>query len=160
MAARFGVAASTVVKSSQRYRAIGSVAPGKSTTLLTILGLVRSWSGRLSLDGAELGWDAAEIVKKGIAIVPEGRRVFASVTIDENLQMGAEARRSTWAEYGDELDRISTTFPVLKEGRHDGGGVLSGGQQQMLAMGRALMARPHYLLMDEPSKGLSPVMLA
>jgi len=139
---------------------LGSNGAGKSTTLLTILGLVRSWSGRVSLDGEELGKsDTAEIVRRGIAIVPEGRRIFAPLTIEENLRMGAEARRSTSAEYDDDLDRMFTMFPVLKERRHDVGGVLSGGQQQMLAIGRALMARPRYLLMDEPSMGLSPVLV-
>jgi branched-chain amino acid transport system ATP-binding protein len=139
---------------------LGSNGAGKSTTLLTILGLVRSWSGRVSLDGTELGKaDTAEIVRRGIAIVPEGRRIFAPLTIEENLRMGAEARRSTAVDYNDDLDRIFAMFPVLKERRHDVGGVLSGGQQQMLAIGRALMARPRYLLMDEPSMGLSPVMV-
>lgn len=139
---------------------LGSNGAGKSTTLLTILGLVRSWSGRVSLDGNELGKsDTAEIVRRGIAIVPEGRRIFAPLTIEENLRMGAEARRSSAAEYDDDLDRMFTMFPVLKERRHDVGGVLSGGQQQMLAIGRALMARPRYLLMDEPSMGLSPVLV-
>ena len=139
---------------------LGSNGAGKSTTLLTILGLVRSWSGRVSLDGEELGKsDTAEIVRRGIAIVPEGRRIFAPLTIEENLRMGAEARRSSAAEYDDDLDRMFTMFPVLKERRHDVGGVLSGGQQQMLAIGRALMARPRYLLMDEPSMGLSPVLV-
>ena len=138
---------------------LGSNGAGKSTTLLTILGLVRSWSGSVSLDGQQLGSDTAEIVRRGIAIVPEGRRIFAPLTIEENLRMGAEARRSTSAEYQDDLDRMFTMFPVLKERRHDVGGVLSGGQQQMLAIGRALMARPRYLLMDEPSMGLSPVLV-
>jgi branched-chain amino acid transport system ATP-binding protein len=139
---------------------LGSNGAGKSTTLLTILGLVRSWSGRVSLDGKELGkFDTAEIVRRGIAIVPEGRRIFAPLSIEENLRMGAEARRSTKADYEDDLDRIFAMFPVLRERRHDVGGVLSGGQQQMLAIGRALMARPRYLLMDEPSMGLSPVMV-
>ena len=138
---------------------LGSNGAGKSTTLLTILGLVRSWSGSVSLDGQQLGSDTAEIVRRGIAIVPEGRRIFAPLTIEENLRMGAEARRSTSVEYQDDLDRMFTMFPVLKERRHDVGGVLSGGQQQMLAIGRALMARPRYLLMDEPSMGLSPVLV-
>ncbi|WP_422033500.1 ABC transporter ATP-binding protein [Reyranella sp.] len=138
---------------------LGSNGAGKSTTLLTILGLVRSWSGTVSLDGQQLGSDTAEIVRRGIAIVPEGRRIFAPLTIEENLRMGAEARRSTSVEYQDDLDRMFTMFPVLKERRHDVGGVLSGGQQQMLAIGRALMARPRYLLMDEPSMGLSPVLV-
>ena len=126
---------------------LGSNGAGKSTTLLTILGLVRSWSGSVSLDGQQLGSDT------------EGRRIFAPLTIEENLRMGAEARRSTSVEYQDDLDRMFTMFPVLKERRHDVGGVLSGGQQQMLAIGRALMARPRYLLMDEPSMGLSPVLV-
>ena len=138
---------------------LGSNGAGKSTTLLTILGLVRSWSGSVSLDGQQLGSDTAEIVRRGIAIVPEGRRIFAPLTIEENLRRGAEARRSTSVEYQDDLDRMFTMFPVLKERRHDVGGVLSGGQQQMLAIGRALMARPRYLLMDEPSMGLSPVLV-
>ena len=138
---------------------LGSNGAGKSTTLLTILGLVRSWSGSVSLDGQQLGSDTAEIVRRGIAIVPEGRRIFAPLTIEENLRMGADARRSTSVEYQDDLDRMFTMFPVLKERRHDVGGVLSGGQQQMLAIGRALMARPRYLLMDEPSMGLSPVLV-
>ncbi len=139
---------------------LGSNGAGKSTTLLSILGLIRTWSGKISLDGSDLRRsDAAEIVRRGIAIVPEGRRIFAPLTIEENLRMGAEARRSSAAEYAEDLARIFDMFPVLKERRRDVGGVLSGGQQQMLAIGRALMTRPRYLLMDEPSMGLSPVMV-
>jgi branched-chain amino acid transport system ATP-binding protein len=139
---------------------LGSNGAGKSTTLLTILGLVRTSTGEISLEGRDIGrCDTSDIVRRGIAIVPEGRRIFAPLTIEENLRMGAEARRSTGAEYVDDLERIFSMFPVLKERRHDVGGVLSGGQQQMLAIGRALMSRPRYLLMDEPSMGLSPVMV-
>jgi len=138
---------------------LGSNGAGKSTTLLTILGLVRCRQGRVLLDGKDMTRsDTADLVRKGIAIVPEGRRIFAPLTIEENLRTGAEARRSTRAEYAEDLEKIFTMFPVLGQRRHDVGGVLSGGQQQMLAIGRALMTRPRYLLMDEPSMGLSPLL--
>ncbi|MFZ5820469.1 MAG: ABC transporter ATP-binding protein [Chloroflexota bacterium] len=138
---------------------IGANGAGKSTTLRTITGMLKPREGHVRLEGDELSrYKAHEIVYKGIAMVPEGRRVFARMTVTENLEMGAYSRDNKKA-IADDLDRVFTLFPRLKERHSQVAGTLSGGEQQMLATGRALMAHPRILLMDEPSMGLAPVLV-
>jgi branched-chain amino acid transport system ATP-binding protein len=135
---------------------LGGNASGKSTTMKTILGLVRPSEGSISFRGQPIhNAPTNQIVKRGIAPVPEGRRVFPRMTILENLEMGRYTRRAEpgWA---DELDRVFGLFPILKERRSQLAGTMSGGEQQMLAIGRALMTRPALLCLDEPSMGLAP----
>jgi len=135
---------------------LGGNASGKSTTMKTILGLVRPTEGSVTFRGEPIhALRTAEIVRRGIAPVPEARRVFPKMTVLENLEMGRYTRRHEpgWDE---ELDRVFGLFPVLRDRRHQLGGTMSGGEQQMLAIGRALMTRPALLCMDEPSMGLSP----
>ena len=140
---------------------LGGNAAGKSTTLKTILGMVRPSAGSVELDQERIDRLATEdIVRRGIALVPESRRIFARMTVWENLAMGAYTRRQApGGEFAADLDRVYTLFPRLKERTAQHGGTLSGGEQQMLAIGRALMARPRLLLMDEPSMGLAPVLV-
>lgn len=138
---------------------IGGNGAGKSTTLRTITGSMKPLEGAVRLEGEDLApFKPHEIVYKGIAMVPEGRRIFGRLTVAENLDMGAYTRRSR-QEIEADMDRIYTLFPRLKERRSQVAGTLSGGEQQMLATGRALMARPRILLMDEPSMGLAPVLV-
>jgi branched-chain amino acid transport system ATP-binding protein len=138
---------------------IGANGAGKSTTLRTITGLLKPRMGKVTLNGENLGAHKAhDLVFKGIAMVPEGRGIFARLTVTENLDMGAFSRTSK-AEYEKDVDRVFSLFPRLKERRHQVAGTLSGGEQQMLATGRALMAHPSILLMDEPSMGLAPVLV-
>ena len=136
---------------------IGSNGAGKSTTLRTISGVLRPRHGSVWLEGRRVDTlPAHEIVKLGLAQAPEGRRVFSRMTVYENLQMGAFSRKD--AVLHDEVARVFDLFPRLKERRSQAAGTLSGGEQQMLAMGRALMAAPKVLLLDEPSMGLSPIL--
>jgi branched-chain amino acid transport system ATP-binding protein len=138
---------------------IGANGAGKSTTLRTITGMLKPREGHIRLDAEELSvYKPHEIVFKGIAMVPEGRRIFARLNVTENLEMGAYSRNNK-QEIADDLDRIFTLFPRLKERHNQVAGTLSGGEQQMLATGRAMMARPRILLMDEPSMGLAPVLV-
>jgi branched-chain amino acid transport system ATP-binding protein len=135
---------------------LGGNASGKSTTMKTILGLVRPASGTVTFRGEPIHTlRTSEIVRRGVAPVPEARRVFPRMTVLENLEMGRYTRRREpgWEA---ELDRVFSLFPVLKERRSQLAGTMSGGEQQMLAIGRALMANPRLLCMDEPSMGLSP----
>ena len=137
---------------------LGANGAGKTTTLKTISGLLTPRSGDCSLEGKSvIGMPAHEIVKRGIAHVPEGRRIFNRLTVIENLRMGAYARKDDGAEQ--DLEAVFTLFPRLKERREQVAGTLSGGEQQMLAIGRALMTRPRVLLLDEPSMGLAPVLV-
>jgi branched-chain amino acid transport system ATP-binding protein len=137
---------------------LGGNASGKSTTLKTALGLVRPRSGRVELDGEDVTERApAYRIRRGMAIVPENRRVFAPMTVAENLEMGAHLRED--GDVDETRERVHALFPRLYERRTQLAGTLSGGEQQMLAMGRALMSRPRLLLMDEPSMGLSPALV-
>ncbi len=135
---------------------IGANGAGKSTFLKALTGLLPPKAGEIGFDGQRIDrMDAADIVKLGIAMVPEGRRLFPSLSVEENLQMGALSRRTgAW-----NLDRVYQLFPVLKEKRHQPSTALSGGQQQMVAIGRALMSNPRLLLCDEISLGLAPVVI-
>jgi branched-chain amino acid transport system ATP-binding protein len=138
---------------------IGANGAGKTTTLKAITGLVRSSGGRIVHDGVDLaGMKPHQIARRSLALVPEGRGVFSQLTIEENLAMGAYARRDR-AGIAADVDRAFTLFPRLKERRTQVAGTLSGGEQQMLAIGRALMSRPRLLLLDEPSMGLAPLMV-
>ncbi len=138
---------------------IGANGAGKSTTLRTISGLMRPQHGSVLLDGEEISEvPAFEIVTRGVSMVPEGRGVFSRLTVSENLEMGAFQRRDREKIEAD-MERSFTLFPRLKERLTQVAGTLSGGEQQMLATARALMARPRLLLMDEPSMGLAPVLV-
>ena len=138
---------------------IGANGAGKSTTLKTISGLVRPRHGTVRLAGEDLAeYPAHEIVSKGISQVPEGRGVFARLSVMENLDMGAYVRDDP-KQIAEDVERVFSVFPRLKERRKQVAGTLSGGEQQMLAMGRAMMARPKILLMDEPSMGLAPILV-
>jgi branched-chain amino acid transport system ATP-binding protein len=137
---------------------LGGNASGKSTTLKTALGLVRPRSGGVELDGEDVtDKPTAYRIKRGMAIVPENRRVFAPMTVAENLEMGAHLRDDDGID--ETRERVHALFPRLYERRAQLAGTLSGGEQQMLAMGRALMSRPRLLLMDEPSMGLAPALV-
>lgn len=138
---------------------IGGNGAGKSTSLNTISGLLKPRHGSVKLNGENLaGFKAHEIVAKGVVQVPEGRRIFARLTVNENLEMGAFILKDK-KQYTENLERVFSLFPRLKERRTQVGGTLSGGEQQMLAMGRAMMASPTVLLLDEPSMGLAPVLV-
>ncbi len=137
---------------------LGGNASGKSTTLKTILGIVQPRSGRVLLDGEDVSrWSVARRIGHGIAIVPENRRLFGDMTVRENLELGAVLRHGEALH--EDFDRVHTLFPRLHERADQLAGTLSGGEQQMVAMGRALMSRPRLLLMDEPSMGLSPALV-
>jgi branched-chain amino acid transport system ATP-binding protein len=136
---------------------LGGNASGKSTTLKTILGIVRPKAGTVELDGEDVtGKNTSYRIRRGMAIVPENRRLFAPMTVLENLQMGAYLEKSSFDE---QLEMVLGLFPVLKDRRKQLAGTLSGGEQQMVAMGRALMSKPKLLLMDEPSMGLAPILV-
>lgn len=138
---------------------IGGNGAGKTTTLRSITGIMKPLEGQVRLEGEDLApFKAHEIVYKGIAMVPEGRRIFARLNVAENLEMGAYSRNSK-QEIASDMERVYSLFPRLRERRSQVAGTLSGGEQQMLATGRALMARPRLLLMDEPSMGLAPVLV-
>ena len=151
------------VEQAEIVTLIGGNGAGKSTTLKTITGLLRPRQGNVVFEGEDLGrYKAHEVVFKGVAMVPEGRGIFARLTTEENLDMGAyhrSADRAQKAAIAEDLDRVFVLFPRLKERRSQLAGTLSGGEQQMLATGRALMARPKLLLMDEPSMGLAPILV-
>lgn len=137
---------------------IGSNGAGKSTTLRAISGLVKPTSGRIHIQGDDItGLTPDRIVSKGITLVPEGRRVFADLTVLENLKIGAYLRNDN--EINDDIKWVYDLFPRLKERNWQAAGTLSGGEQQMLAVGRALMSRPKMIMMDEPSLGLAPVIV-
>jgi branched-chain amino acid transport system ATP-binding protein len=138
---------------------IGANGAGKTTTLRTISGLLKPREGSVKMNGEDLiAYPAHALVYKGIAMVPEGRGVFSQLSVEENLEMGAYSRTDKDA-IRDDMEKIFTLFSRLKERRRQVAGTLSGGEQQMLATGRAMMARPKLLLMDEPSMGLAPILV-
>ena len=138
---------------------IGANGAGKSTTLRAICNQVPAASGKIYFEGEDItGLPTVDIVKKGITLVPEGRRIFSNLTVMENLQMGAYARKDK-AGINQDLQKVFDIFPRLKEREWQVAGTLSGGEQQMLAIGRALMSRPRLLMMDEPSLGLAPLLV-
>jgi len=147
------------VKAGEIVTLIGANGAGKSTTLRTVSGLLAPKNGAVSFLGENIaGTPAHEIVKRGISQVPEGRRIFAEMSVQENLEMGAFTRKDK-AGVAQDFDIVYNRFPRLKERRKQQAGTLSGGEQQMLAMGRALMSRPKLLLLDEPSMGLAPLLI-
>jgi branched-chain amino acid transport system ATP-binding protein len=147
------------VEQAEIVSLIGGNGAGKSTTLKIISGVLRPRHGAVRLSGEDLNrYKSSEIVIKGIIQVPEGRRIFARLTVTENLEMGAFTQNDK-QKFNTNMDKVFLLFPRLKERRRQLGGTLSGGEQQMLAMGRALMANPKVLLMDEPSMGLAPVLV-
>jgi branched-chain amino acid transport system ATP-binding protein len=150
---------SLTVEKGEIVTLIGANGAGKSTTLRTICGLLKPREGHVRFDGEDMAaYKPHDIIFKGMSMVPEGRRIFARLTVSENLEMGAYSRKRG-PEIAKDLERVFTLFPRLKERRSQVGGTLSGGEQQMLATGRALMAHPRLLLMDEPSMGLAPVLV-
>jgi len=147
------------VREGELVSLIGSNGAGKTTTMKAITGLLPLGGGHIELAGKTIdGQGPWDLVQQGLAMVPEGRGVFTRMTIVENLQMGAYIR-DDHAAIAEDIERVFTTFPRLKERRDQLAGTMSGGEQQMLAMGRALMSRPKVLLLDEPSMGLSPIMV-
>ena len=147
------------IGSGQLVSLIGTNGAGKTTLLKTLAGVMRSSAGSVSLFGVDVTSAAPDRrVRAGLSLVPEGRQVFAPLSIEDNLRLGAYTRKD--AARADDLDRMYALFPVLKEKRRLPAGNLSGGQQQMLAIARALMARPKVLLLDEPSMGLAPLLVA
>ena len=147
------------VKNGELVCLIGANGAGKTTTLKGICGLLPVREGTIGYAGSDItGKPAFELVRRGLAMVPEGRGVFGALTIEENLQMGAYARSDS-AGVRDDIEHVFTLFPRLKERRRQTAGTMSGGEQQMLAMGRALMSKPKLLLLDEPSMGLAPLMV-
>jgi branched-chain amino acid transport system ATP-binding protein len=147
------------IREGELVSLLGGNASGKSTTLKTILGLVQPRNGSVEFRGEEVtGHNTSYRIRQGMAIVPENRRLFGPMTVLENLEMGAYLIRDTKGRK-DDFERVYTLFPLLHERRSQLAGTLSGGEQQMVAMGRALMARPKLLLMDEPSMGLAPILV-
>jgi len=147
------------VRQGELVTLIGANGAGKTSTLKALAGLLRPAAGRIHYNGAEItARPAHELVQRGLALVPEGRGVFGLLTVEENLDMGAYSRRDR-AEIAADFERIYGVFPRLAERRRQRAGTLSGGEQQMLAIGRALMSRPRLLLLDEPSMGLAPLMV-
>jgi branched-chain amino acid transport system ATP-binding protein len=147
------------VPSGKIVTLVGANGAGKSTTLKSIVGLVKPKSGSINYEGTDLTKLNTELmVKKGIALVPEGRKVFADLTVLENLKIGAYTRKDH-AGIVEDLEKVYSLFPRLKERTWQAAGTLSGGEQQMLAIGRALMSRPKLIMMDEPSLGLAPIIV-
>ena len=136
---------------------IGANGAGKSTTLRAISGLVKPQSGKILFNDEDItGMDSAQIVKRGITLVPEGRRIFPNLTVYENIRIGAYLRKSDWVK---DVDWVYSLFPRLQERSWQAAGTLSGGEQQMLAVARALISRPKLIMMDEPSLGLAPLII-
>jgi len=147
------------VRSGELVCLLGANGAGKSSTLRTISGLLRPRAGRIVFDGTDIhGREPSDVLRAGIAHCPEGRHVFPYLTVRENLTMGAYGRRDAAAVAAD-LERVYAHFPILADRRRQAAGTLSGGEQQMLAIGRALMARPRLIMFDEPSLGLAPTIV-
>jgi branched-chain amino acid transport system ATP-binding protein len=147
------------VKKGEIIALIGGNGAGKTTTLYTLTGILKPKNGKVLFDGIEIQRKQTEdIVRMGFALVPEGRQVFGKLTVSENLRMGAYSLKDN-AEYNRRLEEVFTLFPRLKERIHQQSGTLSGGEQQMLAMGRAMMQGPRFLALDEPSMGLAPIVV-
>ena len=145
------------VKQGEIVTLIGANGAGKSSTLRAIAGLVKPYGGSISFEGEDItAADPTEIVKRGVTLVPEGRRIFADLTVLENLKIGAYLRHD---DLKDDIEWVYSLFPRLKERSWQPGGTLSGGEQQMLAVARALMSRPKLIMMDEPSLGLAPIIV-
>jgi branched-chain amino acid transport system ATP-binding protein len=150
---------SLVVRKGEIVTLIGSNGAGKTTVLNTVSGVLKSRRGRIDFEGTRIDcFSPHRIVRMGISQVPEGRKIFARLTVTENLEMGAFVRSDT-KEIGKDMEGVFELFPRLRERRRQIAGTLSGGEQQMLATARALMARPHLLLLDEPSMGLAPLLV-
>jgi branched-chain amino acid transport system ATP-binding protein len=146
------------VPDGQIVALLGANGAGKSTTLRTITGIVKPSEGEIMLDEDSLvGLRSFQVVQRGIAMVPEGRRVFTNLSVSENLRLGAYARQDA-DKIGQDIEDVFSLFPRLKEREKQSAGTLSGGEQQMLALGRALMSKPRLLMIDEPSLGLAPVL--
>ncbi|MGI8682928.1 MAG: ABC transporter ATP-binding protein [Mycobacteriales bacterium] len=151
---------SFTVEAGQVVTLIGTNGAGKTTTLRTLSGLLRPRTGEVRFEGERIDGEAAHrIVARGMAHAPEGRHIFPLMTIAENLELGAYTRSDGTAGVRADIDRVHDLFPVLAERRSQAAGTLSGGEQQMLAIGRALMSKPRLLMLDEPSMGLSPIMM-
>jgi branched-chain amino acid transport system ATP-binding protein len=147
------------VESGSIASIIGSNGAGKSTILRSIMGIVPAKSGKILFDGERIdGLSPDRVVDRGVAYVPEGRHIFSDLSVRENLKMGAYPRRAR-ASFKDEIENVFDIFPVLRERSRQKAGTLSGGEAQMLAIGRALMSKPQFLLLDEPSAGLSPIIV-
>jgi branched-chain amino acid transport system ATP-binding protein len=150
---------SLTVEQGEIVTLIGANGAGKSTTLRTICGLLKPRQGQISLEGQAItDFKAHEIVYKGVAMVPEGRGIFARLSVTENLDLGAYSHNDR-SSFPTDLERVFSIFPRLKERQKQIAGTLSGGEQQMLAIGRAMMAHPRLLLLDEPSMGLAPILV-
>jgi len=150
---------SVTVAEGEIVTLIGANGAGKTTTLRTVSGLIRAKSGKISFDGQDISsMPAQDIVKLGLSQVPEGRRIFANMTVYENLELGAYTRSDSY-EINQDIAKVFERFPRLEERKKQVAGTLSGGEQQMLAIGRGLMSRPKLLLLDEPSMGLAPLLV-